>query len=204
PDCSRSPSRREPKSCALACVAFRGRALKTETRGSTAAVIAEPIQGTNGNVIPPDDFLPAVRGVAKEVGALYISDEMITGFGRSGTMFGCEHSGVVPDIMTIGKALGGGYPVTGVVSPDEITGAEPWSKRSFSSSSYGGNPLAAAAADATVAAIVDEDLAGNARRVGEAMLRALAPLVEKYPFIGEVRGRGLMIGLELVRDKKTR
>src|SRR5262249_15508452 len=158
----------------------------------------------SGNVIPPDDYLPAVASVAKEMGALFISDEMITGFGRSGTMFGCEHSGVKPDIMTIGKALGGGYPVTGVVSTEEITRAEPWSKPSCSSSSYGGNPLAAAAADATLGAIVDEDLAGNAQRVGAEMLRALQPLVDKYPFIGEVRGRGLMIGLELVADKKTK
>jgi 4-aminobutyrate aminotransferase-like enzyme len=203
-DCYRCPFKLEPQSCGLACVDFMRQALKVQTTNSIAAVIAEPIQGTNGNVIPPDDFLPAVKSVAKEFGALYISDEMITGFGRSGTMFGCEHSGVQPDIMTIGKALGGGYPVTGVVSTDSIMRAEPWSKPSFSSSSYGGNPLAAAAADATLGAIVDEDLAGNAKRVGAEMLRALQPLVEKYPFVGEVRGRGLMIGLELVKDQKTR
>ena len=203
-DCYRCPFKLEPKSCGLACVDFMRQALKVQTTNSIAAVIAEPIQGTNGNVIPPDDFLPAVKSVAKDFGALYISDEMITGFGRSGTMFGCEHSGVVPDVMTIGKALGGGYPVTGVISTDEITKAEPWSKPSFSSSSYGGNPLAAAAADATLAAIVDEDLCGNAKRVGAEMLKALQPLVEKYPFVGEVRGRGLMIGLELVKDKKTK
>jgi len=203
-DCYRCPFQLEYPKCGLACVDFMRKALKVQTAGSVAAVIAEPIQGTAGNVVPPDDFLPAVKEVAQEAGALFISDEMITGFGRSGTMFGCEHSGVRPDIMTIGKALGGGYPVSGVVSTEDITRAEPWSKPSFSSSSYGGNPLAAAAADATLAAILDEDLPGNARRVGSEMLRALAPLVEKYPFVGEVRGRGLMIGLELVRDKKTK
>jgi 4-aminobutyrate aminotransferase-like enzyme len=190
--------------CGLACVDFMREAIKKQTTGAIAAVIAEPIQGTNGNVVPPDDFLPAVKEVAKEVGALYISDEMITGFGRSGTMFGSEHSGVKPDVMTIGKALGGGFPVTGVVSTPDITKAEPWSKPSFSSSSYGGNPLAAAAADATLTAIVEEDLTGNSKRVGAELLAALQPLADKYPFIGEVRGRGLMIGLELVRDRKTK
>jgi 4-aminobutyrate aminotransferase-like enzyme len=203
-DCYRCPFKLSHPECGLACVDFMREAIKKQTTGAIAAVIAEPIQGTNGNVIPPDDFLPAVKGVAREFGALYISDEMITGFGRSGRMFGCEHSGVQPDIMTIGKALGGGYPVTGVVSTDAITKAEPWSKPSFSSSSYGGNPLAAAAADAAVTAIVEEDLTGNAARVGAEMVRALAPLVERYPFLGEVRGRGLLVGLELVRDKATR
>ncbi|RYF11535.1 MAG: aminotransferase class III-fold pyridoxal phosphate-dependent enzyme, partial [Deltaproteobacteria bacterium] len=162
------------------------------------------IQGTAGNVVPPDTFLPAVREVAKEVGALFISDEMICGFGRSGKMFGCEHSGARPDIITIGKALGGGYPVTGLITTDALCHAEPWSKPSFSSSSYGGNPLAAAAADAAVAAVVDENLVDNSARMGARMLAALQPMVERYPFVGEVRGRGLMLGLELVADKKTR
>ncbi|HET6346611.1 MAG TPA: aminotransferase class III-fold pyridoxal phosphate-dependent enzyme, partial [Myxococcota bacterium] len=203
-DCYRCPFKLKPDSCGLACVEFMREALKKQTTGSLAAVIAEPIQGTNGNVIPPDDFLPAVRSVAEEMGALFISDEMITGFGRSGKMFGCEHSGVQPDIMTIGKALGGGYPITGLITTDEICGAEPWSKPSFSSSSYGGNPLGAAAADVAISTVVDEDLVGNSQRIGAEILQALQPLVEKYPFVGEVRGRGLMIGLELVRDKKTK
>lgn len=203
-DCYRCPFKLKSPECGMACVEFMREALKKQTTNSIAAVIAEPIQGTNGNVIPPDDFLPAVRSVAKEFGALFISDEMITGFGRSGKMFGCEHSGVQPDIMTIGKALGGGYPITGVITTDEVCSADPWSKPSFSSSSYGGNPLGAAAADAAIAAVVDEDLTGNAQRVGAVMLEALQPMVEKYPFVGEVRGRGLMIGLELVRDKKTK
>lgn len=203
-DCYRCPFKLSPSDCGVACVDFMREAIKKQTTQNIAAVIAEPIQGTNGNVIPPDDFLPAVKEVAKEFGALYISDEMITGFGRTGKMFGCEHSGVQPDIMTIGKGLGGGFPVTGVISSEEITRAEPWSKPSFSSSSYGGNPLASAAADATLGALVEERLVENAATVGRALLEALRPMVDKYPFVGEVRGRGLLIGLELVTDKKTK
>lgn len=203
-DCYRCPFKLRHPECGMACVEFMGQAIQKQTTGSLAAIIVEPIQGTAGNIIPPDTFLPAVREMAHRHGALFISDEMITGFGRSGKMFGCEHSGAAPDIMTIGKALGGGYPVTGLITRDDICDAEPWSKASFSSSSYGGNPLAAAAADVSLAIVEEEDLTGQATRIGALMLDALRPLVDKYPFVGEVRGRGLMIGMELVRDKKTR
>lgn len=203
-DCYRCPFKLQYPTCGLACVEFMREALAKQTTGSLAAIIVEPIQGTAGNVVPPDTFLPAVRQVAQEAGALFISDEMICGFGRSGTMFGCEHSGAKPDIMTIGKALGGGYPVTGLMTTDALSQAEPWSKPSFSSSSYGGNPLAAAAADAAVAAVVDENLVERSASLGARMLAGLQPMVERYPFVGAVRGRGLMLGLELVADKKGR
>jgi 4-aminobutyrate aminotransferase-like enzyme len=203
-DCYRCPFKLEHPSCGLACVDFARQAIKMQTTGAVAAIVAEPMQGTNGNVIPPDDYLPAVRQIAKDHGALFVADEMITGFGRTGRRFGFEHSGAVPDIMTVGKGFGGGYPVAGLISTDAIVQAKPWSKPSFSSSTYGGNPLAAAAASATIETIVDEDLVGSAERVGRLMLEALRPLVDKYPFVGHVRGKGLFIGLELVKDKKTK
>jgi 4-aminobutyrate aminotransferase-like enzyme len=178
--------------------------LKMAGTGSVAAVIVEPMQGTAGNVIPPDDFLPAVREVARELGALFIADEMITGFGRTGKWWGIHHSGVVPDIVTIGKAFGGGFPLSGLLTRDDVASAKPWSVPSGSSSSYGGNPLGAAAGAAALAAIEEEDLVGNARDVGAAMLDALRPMKDEYPFVGEVRGRGLFLGIELVRDKKTK
>ena len=203
-DCARCPFKLKHPTCGLACVDFLRQAIKVQTTNSVAAIIAEPIQGTAGNIVPPDDYLPAVREVAKEVDALFIADEMITGFGRSGKMFGVEHSGVRPDIITIGKALGGGYPVTGLITTDEICHASPWSQASFSSSSYGGNPLAAAAADAAVATVIDEDLVGQSQRVGALMLRGLQEMAEKYPFVDAARGRGLMLGFDLVADKKTK
>lgn len=203
-DCYRCPFKQKPESCDLACVDFMRESVRKQSTNSVAAVIVEPIQGTGGNVVPPDTFLPAVKAVAKEFDALLIADEMITGFGRSGKMFGVEHSGVQPDIITIGKALGGGYPVTGLITTDALSQAEPWSKASFSSSSYGGNPLAAAAADVAVRTVIAEDLVGRSRVLGARMLEKLLPLVDKYPFVGEVRGRGLMLGVELVADKGTR
>ena len=129
---------------------------------------------------------------------------MITGFGRTGRMFGCEHDGVVPDIMTIGKGFASGFPLSGIVAREEIAFSKPFANPSGSSSSYGGNPLAAAAALATVRTILDCDLAGNAERVGRFMLARLRAIGERLPIVGDVRGRGLLIGVDLVKDKATR
>jgi 4-aminobutyrate aminotransferase-like enzyme len=119
-------------------------------------------------------------------------------------MFGCDHTTTEPDVMTVGKGLGCGFPVSGLVSTDEITSAYPFAKASSSSSSYGGNPLAAAAALTTIETIVDDNLVENSARVGALLLRELRELQEKYEFIGDVRGAGLLIGMDLVRDRKTR
>jgi 4-aminobutyrate aminotransferase/(S)-3-amino-2-methylpropionate transaminase len=203
-DCYRCPIGSTYPSCGLGCVEVGRKQLKMAGAGAIAAFIIEPMQGTAGNVIPPNDFLPAVHAVAKEFDALLIADEMITGFGRTGTWWGVEHSGVTPDIVTIGKAFGGGFPLSGLLTRDAIASAKPWSVQSGSSSSYGGNPLGAAAGAAALRAIEDDDLVGNARVVGAAMIDALRPFVDDYPFVGEVHGRGLFMGLELVRDKKTK
>jgi 4-aminobutyrate aminotransferase-like enzyme len=203
-DCYRCPLKLSYPSCGMACVEFARQQLKVTTAGAIAAIIVEPMQGTAGNVIPPPEFLPAIRELAREHDALLIADEMITGFGRTGRMFGCEHTGTEPDVMTIGKGFGGGFPVTGLISTDEITAAMPFAKPSASSSSYGGNPLAATAALATVETIVEDELADNAARVGAVLLRGLQELQEKYEFIGDVRGRGLLIGMDLVENRATK
>jgi len=119
-------------------------------------------------------------------------------------MWGADHDGVVADIMTVGKGVGGGFPLACVVSTDAITAAKPWSNPSASSSSYGGNPLASAAGLAALEIIVKEDLVANAERVGRVMLRRLEALKEKHRCVGEVRGKGLMLGIELVRDRATK
>ena len=162
--------------CGIACAEYVRDVIRYQTAGEIAAIIVEPIQGTAGNVIPPDGFLRAIQPVARDHGALLFADEMITGFGRTGSMWGAEHEGVVPDIMTVGKGVGGGFPLAGVVSTDKLTAAKPWSNPSFSSSSYGGNPLASAAGLAALEIILKEDLVKNADRVGAVMLgRARAP-----------------------------
>jgi 4-aminobutyrate aminotransferase-like enzyme len=203
-DCYRCPFKLTHPQCDLLCVEFLRKSLKINTAGAVAAILIEPMQGTAGNVIPPPDFLPAVAEVAREAEALLIVDEMITGFGRTGTMFGCDHTGTAPDIITIGKGFGCGFPVTGLMSTDEITAAFPFAKPSSSSSSYGGNPLAAAAALATLETILDEELVENSERVGAVLLSELRRLQEKYEFIGDVRGAGLLIGLDLVKDRVSK
>jgi 4-aminobutyrate aminotransferase-like enzyme len=161
-------------------------------------------------VIPPPGYLKELRKLADRIDAVLIIDEMITGFGRTGRMFASQHDEVVPDIQTIGKSFGAGYPMTGLMAKEEIIFAKPYANASGSSSSYGGNPLAAAAAYVTVKTIIDDGLVENSAKVGAFMLQKLSALKEKYPFIGEVRGRGLLIGVELVKpgtkdflDKET-
>jgi 4-aminobutyrate aminotransferase / (S)-3-amino-2-methylpropionate transaminase / 5-aminovalerate transaminase len=203
-DCYRCPFKLTYPDCGIACLDFAREQLKVATAGEIAAVIIEPMQGTAGNIIPPPEFLPGVQSIAKDNGALLIADEMITGFGRTGKMFGCAHTDTEPDVMTIGKGFGCGFPVTGLISTDAITESLPFARPSSSSSSYGGNPLAATAALTTVQTIVDDDLAGNAERVGAVLLHGLRELQEKYEFIGDVRGKGLLIGLDLVKDRRTK
>lgn len=173
------------------------------TNRDIAAIIVEPVQGRGGNVVPPPGFLRAVREVAHEIGALFISDEMITGFYRTGPAFAFMHEGIVPDILIMGKGFGNGFPVSGIATTEAIASAEPWAKPSGNSSSYGGNALACAAALATVRTLRDERLGENAAEVGAHMLRRLRRLVETSPLVGDVRGKGLLIGIELVNQDGT-
>lgn len=202
--CYRCPWNLSHPTCGLACAEHLRQKIRNETQQEVAAVVMEPIQGTAGNVVPPGDFVAAVRSIAHEAGALLIVDEILTGFGRTGKMWASEHFGVTGDIMTVGKGIGGGFPLSGLASTDAFTATKPWGEPSGSSSSYGGNPLAAAAGLAAVETIVGENLVANAERVGSVMLSELAKLKDKYGFIGDVRGRGLLIGVELVADRRTK
>ena len=203
-DCYRCPFKMAYPGCGLYCLEFAEKVIENNTTGSLAAIIAEPMQGTAGNVIPPPEFFPGLRDIARRHDALLIADEMITGFGRTGKMFGCTHTDTLPDIMTIGKGMGNGFPISGLVSTDAITSRLPFSKPSASSSSYGGNPLACAASRTAIDTILRESLAENAESVGNHLLQGLRRLQDKYDFIGDVRGRGLLIGVEMVKDRKTR
>src|SRR6188472_4258278 len=203
-NCYRCPWKLEYPSCGLACAEHLRNVMKNDTQGEVAAIVLEPMQGTAGNVVPPDDFVHAVRDIADEFGALLIADEILTGFGRTGTMWASEQFDLAPDIMTIGKGIGGGFPLSAVASSFERMSARPFGEPSGSSSSYGGNPLAAAAGLGAVEIIIHEKLVENSARLGAQMLAALKELQQKYRFIGDVRGRGLMIGVEMVADRKTK
>lgn len=204
PDCYRCPLKLKPDSCSFACVDLFEKSARTQTTGAIAAVIVEPCQGTAGNIVPPAGWLKAVKEATKRLGALLICDEMITGFGRTGSFFSSQDMGVDADIITVGKSFGGGFPVSGVITTEEISKAEPWSKPSGSSSSYGGNPLAAVAALTTIKVIEDEKLCDNSRQMGERLLGHFQRFKEKFPFVGEVSGKGLFLRVELVKDRNTK
>ncbi|RMD85900.1 MAG: aminotransferase class III-fold pyridoxal phosphate-dependent enzyme, partial [Candidatus Dadabacteria bacterium] len=133
-DCYRCPLHASYPSCGLGCLDIARQQVHAATAGAIAAVLVEPMQGTAGNVVPPPEWMAGVRELAAEFDALLIADEMITGFGRTGRLFGFEHSGVVPDVMTIGKGFGGGFPISGVVAGEDTASALPWAKPSASSS----------------------------------------------------------------------
>lgn len=202
--CYRCPWKLTFPSCGLACAEHLRQVIRYQTQGAIAAIIVEPIQATAGNVVPPPGFLQAVRDIAHEHGALLIADEMQTGFGRTGLMWGCDHDGVVPDVMTVGKGIAGGFPLSALISTDELTSRKPFANPSGSSSSYGGNPLAAAAGLATLEIILKDDLVKHAERVGSVMMARLRAMQERHRCIGDVRGRGLLLGLELVRDRESK
>ncbi len=202
--CYRCPLKATYPTCGIGCAELARKQIKANTSGAIAAFIVEPMQGSAGNIIPPKEFLGAVRSMADEFGALMIADEMITGFGRTGKFWGIEHSGVKPDMVTIGKQFGGGVPVSGLIVRDEIANAQPWAKPSGSSSSYGGNPLVSAAGAMALRIIDEEGLVENSRKMGEHLLKRLQAMVDEYPFIGEVRGEGLFLAVEFVRDKTSR
>ena len=194
----------DPQLSAEIAIDFLKQTIRRATAGSLAAIILEPIQGTNGNIVPPKGFVEAVRDVAHENGGLFIADEMITGFGRTGKWFGVDHENLVPDIMTVGKGVAGGFPVSGLITTADIADAKPFANPSGSSSSYGGNPLAAAACNAALKIVDDENLVDNSRDLGAKMLARLEKMKERFSFIGDVRGRGMLIGVELVQDRKTK
>lgn len=172
--------------------------LATTTSGDVACLIAEPIQGVNGFVTPPDGYLGALERVLDEEGILFVSDEVQTGWGRTGEHFwGYESHGVTPDMLTFAKGLGGGMTIAGVVGRGDVM--ESLTAKSIST--FGGNPVSTAAAVATLDYVLDHDLRTHARKAGGRLIEGLRKL--DYPVIGEVRGKGLMAGVELVQPGAT-
>ncbi len=208
--CARCAFDKTFPSCEWHCVDFLRKKIELETTKDIAAIIVEPIQGTAGNIVPPPGYLKLLRDLADQLGAVLICDEMITGFGRTGKMFAIEHEGVLPDILTVGKGFGGGFPMSGVIAREEVAFSKPWANPSGSSSSYGGNPLAAAAARTAIEIIVEDGLVEHARRLGAKMLAEMKRWESELAIVSDVRGRGLLLGMDLVvpgtrrlLDKKT-
>ena len=180
-----------------ACADDLRNVIETTTSGDVAAMIVEPIQGVGGFCVPPDGFFGAMKKVLDEYEILFISDEVQTGWGRTGEHFwGYEAHGVVPDVLTFAKGLGNGLAIAGLVARGDLMDSMP----ANSISTFGGNPLATAGALANLQYLLDNDLQGNALRVGSYLLERLRPLAGRYVTVAEVRGRGLMIGIELVEE----
>ena len=179
---------------------------------TVAAFIAEPIQGAGGVIVPPPNFWPLVREICDRYGVLMISDEVVTGFGRSGSMFGCRAHGVKPDIMVFAKGINSGYVPLGATMINARVAAafdsddnNEFTPRAFMhGNTYAGHPLACAAAVANLNIVEREKLPANAGEVGKYLLDRLKELEPRHRNIGDVRGMGLMIGIELVTDKKTK
>lgn len=167
-------------------------AIKAATSNKTCAVMLEPVQGEGGVNIPDDKYLAAVRAWCDQKGILLILDEIQTGIGRTGTLFAYEQYGVEPDIMTLAKGLGSGVPIGAFMARDSSSVFVPGDH----GSTFGGNPLTCAAGYATMKFIIDNDIAGNARRVGQYFLKRLRDLQKKYEFVTDVRGRGLLLAME--------
>lgn len=169
---------------------------------STAAMIVEPIQGEGGIHVPPDGYLRAIRQKCDEVGALLILDEVQTGLGRTGKMFACEHEGVSPDVMTLAKCLGGGVmPIGATCFTRQVCDSMFSENPLLHTSTFGGNPLACAAGLAALDVIRDEGLVERSERTGAQLKAGLQHLKDKYELVSDVRGRGLMIGIEFAMDE---
>jgi 4-aminobutyrate aminotransferase len=160
-----------------------------------AAIVVEPLQGEGGYLVPPEGFLAGLRALCDEHGILLVFDEVQSGIGRTGRMFACEHEGVAPDVLTLAKGLGSGLPIGAIVARRRLM--QQW-KRGAHGNTFGGNPLCCAAANVTLDLVRDE-YAANAARVGAYFMERLRELAARYPCVGDLRGRGLMIGMELVR-----
>ena len=199
--CYRCPFGASPAECDVACARDVEDVIRTTTSGRVAGFIAEPIQGVGGFITPPPDYFRVVAGIVRNYGGIFISDEVQTAWGRTGgKWFGIEHWGVTPDILTGAKGLGNGTPVAVTVARPEVAEAV----KGLTISTFGGNPVATAAAKAVLDYIDEENLPSRAQETGVYLRARLEELREKHGLIGDVRGMGLMQALELVRDRASK
>ena len=201
PYCYRCPYGANPKTCGLECAKDIEETIQTQTTGKPAAFIAEPIMGVGGFITPPPEYFQVAVGIVRNYGGLFICDEVQTGFGRTGgKWFGIEHWGVEPDIMTMAKGIANGFPVGATIATDEV--ARAWTGATIST--YGGNSVSMAAADATLAVMEKENVPKRAEERGRELRARLEEYKERYDWVGDVRGMGLMQAIELVDDRKTK
>jgi 4-aminobutyrate aminotransferase/(S)-3-amino-2-methylpropionate transaminase len=202
PYCYRCPLGLSYPSCGVACADALSDVIRLQTSGDVAAFVAEPVLGEGGLIVPPPEYFTIAARIFHDNGALFIVDEVQTGFGRTGRMFGIEHfPDAAPEVITMAKGIASGFPLGAFTAREPVSEAM---KPGDHLSTFGGNPICCAAALANLAVIAEENLVENAGRQGEWLLGRFRRLQEKVAFVGDVRGRGLMIGLELVRDRSSK
>jgi taurine--2-oxoglutarate transaminase len=204
PYCYRCDFGLQYPSCNIHCLDALERQLQLENPAMVAAIVVEPVTGAAGGFPLPDGYLPRLRQLCDKYGILLMADEVITGFGRTGTWFGVDHENVVPDIMMLAKGLTSGYVPMGAVVVREHIARHFETRMLPLGSTYAGHPLACAAALACLEEYDEQALIPHARRMGELLFEKLRGLAERHPCVGNVRGKGLLACLELVRDGATR
>jgi len=201
PFCYRCPFGKTCPDCDLFCLKYLDTVIREHTAGRVAAIVLEPIQGWAGSTVPPDGYMQGLRQFCTDRGILLFADEVLTCMARTGKMFCVDHWNVVPDVMTLGKGLGNGFPVTAMVVSDRFK--EDVEKIS-ASTSYGGNPMACAAALASLEVIEEENLVERSAHLGEILMARMEAMKAAHPLIGDVRGKGCLLAIELVRDRTTK
>lgn len=197
PYCYRCPMGQTREVCSTNCFEYLKKILRHQiSPEEVACVVIEPVLGEGGYFVPPADYLLKLRKLCSDEGILFIADEVQSGFGRTGRWFACEHFGIKPDIITIAKGIASGFPLSAVGSSARIMSDWPPGAHG---TTFGGNPVSCAASLATIEVIEKEDLLRNAAEVGIYALNRLASMQKNHPFIGDVRGLGLMIGIEMVK-----
>ncbi|MEP7354651.1 MAG: aspartate aminotransferase family protein [Acidobacteriota bacterium] len=199
-NCYRCPLGLKYPSCNVQCARDMEEHIRTSTSGKIAAFIAEPIQGVGGTITPPKEYFPIIHDIVKKYGGLFISDEVQTAWGRTGKWFGIEQWGVEPDLITSAKGLGNGLPIGITAAKPEIADAY----KGLTISTFGGNPVTTTAAHAVLDYIEENNLLQNVATVGDYLRSKLEELKGKFPIIGDVRGMGLMLGMELVEDRESK
>ena len=197
PTCYRCPFGQSYGRCQFQCIQAAEQAILTSTSGKPAAMFVEPIQGNGGIQVPPAEYYPKLRQVLDKYQMLLIADEVQTGFGRTGKMFTMDHWNVVPDIITGGKALGGGTPVGFFSTTEEI--AQSYTRPG--ASTFGGNPVTATAALAFLNVLQRDGLVDRSQKLGQQLLKSLQTVLGKHPFVADIRGKGLMVGVELMASE---
>lgn len=199
--CYRCPFGLTYPSCELRCAKDAEDVIRTSTQGRVAALVAEPIQGVGGVITPPKEFFPILVEIVRRYGGIFVCDEVQTGFGRTGGHWcGIEHWGVTPEVITFAKAVASGLPMGVTVARADVAD----SFRGLTISTFGGNPISAAASHATLDVLEEENAPARAARLGARFRAGLDALAERHTLLGEVRGLGLMLGLELVKDRRTK